>query len=266
MSVEIKSYSLRDYVVAAGKLDNLNDDIGFIQFMLTGRTMDSEGQAIQAFVDVNKNRIGANQDISMARDFDSLIGISQNLLVSTPLSVYPVPIPAAALTSSIHLRWPVVQDDGEIIQTPIHRIPNLQLAACNERGRSAIEALTWISLRNFTSQTIVRLKLEEFCTTIGLEENVFEEDESAQSRVVEEVLQIHSKDVVWITSLGSSKYSRDIVSHLLGVSGCQIEPGVRAAGAFEAVYFQLYSTDKALTYNPEGIITGNSCRFLKRWE
>ncbi|KAF9060069.1 hypothetical protein BDP27DRAFT_1430481 [Rhodocollybia butyracea] len=352
MSVEIKSYSLRDYVVAAGKLDDLNDDIGFIQFMLTGRTTDREGQAIQAFVDVNKNRIGANQDISMARDFDSLIGISQNLLVSTPLSVYPVPIPAAALTSSIHLRWPVVQDDGEIIQTPIHRIPNLQLAAWLTRGQIHIcfpslatreggqqsKPLTLDQLTQFyevglrptiaellpedvsdwaptyqaelfrakkssghmgyqskmipgshvrelgstlryylsagnidwandffflhtargykhatqhlTSRTMARLKLEEFCTTIGLEENVFEE--AAQSRVVEEVLGIRSEDAVRITSLGSSKYSRDIVSHLLGVSGCRIEPGVRAAGAFEGVYFQLYSTDKALTYNPEG--------------
>ncbi|KAF9033687.1 hypothetical protein BDP27DRAFT_1374978 [Rhodocollybia butyracea] len=280
MSVEIKSYSLRDYVVAAGKLDNLNDDIGFIQFMLTGRTTDSKGQAIQAFVDVNKNRIGANQDISMARDFDSLIGISQNLLVSTPLSVYPVPIPAAALTSSIHLRWPVVQDDGEIIQDP-----NLQLAAWLTRGQihicfpnlatreggQQLKPLTLDQLRQFYEvglrPTIAELLPEDvsdWAPTYQAE--LFRAKKSsghmgyqlkmipgtAQSRVVEEVLQIHSKDVVWITSLGSSKYSRDIVSHLLGVSGCQIEPGVRAAGAFEVVYFQLYSTDKALTYNPEG--------------
>lgn len=55
-----------------------------------------------------------------------------------------------------------------------------------------------------------------------------------------------------VTLPGSSKYSRDMVSHLPLVSGCRVAPGVRAAGCHELQYFQLYTTDKALTYNPEG--------------
>ncbi len=55
-----------------------------------------------------------------------------------------------------------------------------------------------------------------------------------------------------VTSLGSSKYGRDMASHLPLVSGCRVEPGARAAGCHELQYFQLYTTDKALTYNPEG--------------
>ncbi|KAJ3963519.1 hypothetical protein EV361DRAFT_874802, partial [Lentinula raphanica] len=69
---------------------------------------------------------------------------------------------------------------------------------------------------------------------------------------VRDVLSISSEDASRITKLSSSKYSRDVVSHLMGVSGCRIEPGTRAQGPYEAVYLQLYTTDKALTYNPEG--------------
>jgi hypothetical protein len=69
--------------------------------------------------------------------------------------------------------------------------------------------------------------------------------------IVKEVLQIQEGHASRVTSLGSSKYSRDLASHLTAVSGCRIEPGVQAAGPYEAAYFQMYTTDKALTFNPE---------------
>lgn len=116
-------------------------------------------------------------------------------------------------------------------------------------------------------------KLEELCEDMGLPGDVFDRGEwwidvgaevcssdqlclqwatTSHSQIVEEALGTTSEDASRITSLGSSKYSRDIVSHLMGVSGCRIEPGVRAQGDFEAAYFQVYSTDKSITYNPEG--------------
>ncbi|KAJ3924830.1 MAG: hypothetical protein NXY57DRAFT_1044611 [Lentinula lateritia] len=70
--------------------------------------------------------------------------------------------------------------------------------------------------------------------------------------MVKEVLKISEANASRITSLGSSKYQKDIVSHIMDVAGCRIEPGSRAQGEYEAVYFQLYTTDKAITYNPEG--------------
>jgi hypothetical protein len=75
---------------------------------------------------------------------------------------------------------------------------------------------------------------------------------SSHPHIVEEVLRISEDHARRVTQLGSSKYSRDLASHLTGVSGCRIEPGPQAQGEFEAAYFQLYTTDKALTYNPEG--------------
>lgn len=55
-----------------------------------------------------------------------------------------------------------------------------------------------------------------------------------------------------VVRLGSSKYARDMVAQLPSVSGCRVTPGPRGEGTQRIKYFQLYTTDKALTYNPEG--------------
>lgn len=80
--------------------------------MFTGR---NTRDCIQAFVDVTKNKLDNDDNISISRDFDSLIGTSRNILVSAPISVFPIPNPSAALTTSIHIKWPVEQDDAELI-------------------------------------------------------------------------------------------------------------------------------------------------------
>jgi hypothetical protein len=69
--------------------------------------------------------------------------------------------------------------------------------------------------------------------------------------IVKEVLRISEAHASRITTLGSSKYSRDITNHLPAVSGCRIEPGVQAEGPYSAAYCQLYVSEKALTYHPE---------------
>jgi hypothetical protein len=69
--------------------------------------------------------------------------------------------------------------------------------------------------------------------------------------IIRDILQISDEHASRITKLGSSKYNRDIVSHIPAVSGCRIEPGAQAAGQYDAAYCQLYTTDKALTYHPE---------------
>lgn len=83
---------------------------------------------------------------------------------------------------------------------------------------------------------------------------------SSHFHIAREVLVIPSEHASRITSITSSKYSKDLVSHLAGVSGCRIEPGVQAEGRFEAKYFQMYTTDKAITYHPDGITHGKSIK------
>lgn len=54
-----------------------------------------------------------------------------------------------------------------------------------------------------------------------------------------------------ITRPGSSKYTRDMLAHLPGVSGCRICPGVRGQGQHLVKYLQFYMTDKSIIYHPE---------------
>ncbi|RXW21035.1 hypothetical protein EST38_g4823 [Candolleomyces aberdarensis] len=65
--------------------------------------------------------------------------------------------------------------------------------------------------------------------------------------LAELVLRIPGEHAERITEVTSSKYYRDLASHLTGVSGFRITPGVRAQGRFETQYFQAYLTDKAIT-------------------
>lgn len=84
----------------------------------------------------------------------------------------------------------------------------------------------------------------------------------AHPHVVKHVLDIDLVNANRIATPGSSSYSRDLVSHLTDVSGCRITPGLNAEGRYEACYLQLYTTDKSVTYSPEGSHHGKtfSCK------
>lgn len=69
---------------------------------------------------------------------------------------------------------------------------------------------------------------------------------------VQEILEIDEDRAKRITTPGSSKYTRDMTSHLTQVSGCRIAPGVRSRGQYGVVYMQLYTTDKSITYRIDG--------------
>lgn len=70
-------------------------------------------------------------------------------------------------------------------------------------------------------------------------------------RIVRHLLQVTRDEALRITKPGSSLYARDLVSHLPAVSGCRITPGT-AGGPHQAVYIQMYTTDKSITYRPDG--------------
>ncbi|KAJ8074343.1 hypothetical protein PM082_012656 [Marasmius tenuissimus] len=68
--------------------------------------------------------------------------------------------------------------------------------------------------------------------------------------VIAAVLHISESQAIRMTGLGSSRYERDNASHLMGVSGCRVEPR-SGSGPLDVAYVQLYTTDKATTYAPE---------------
>ena len=143
-------------------------------------------------------------------------------------------------------------------------------------GRGIFVLHTVRGTKNGTKHSLddhsVSVALREYLASIHLSANILEadgewyidvgvefssEDHCLQWRttshyhMVMDVLDIPDTHASRITTLGSSKYERDIASHLPAVSGCRIEPGVRAEGPFEVVYYQQYTNEKSLTYNPE---------------
>lgn len=117
-----------------------------------------------------------------------------------------------------------------------------------------------VSLEEFLSSVNLSLDATEcgqWWIDVGLEVSPEEQmclqwRTSSHSHLVQEILGISNEDANCITTLGGSKYSRDVASLLMAVSGCRIEPGSQAMGEYQAAYFQLYTTDKAITCNPEG--------------
>jgi hypothetical protein len=75
---------------------------------------------------------------------------------------------------------------------------------------------------------------------------------SSHPHIVGMALGIDGQNAARITNMSSTKYHRDLSSHLTAASGCRIEPGSRGEGEFQATYMQMYTTDKAVTYHPEG--------------
>lgn len=79
----------------------------------------------------------------------------------------------------------------------------------------------------------------------------------SHSDMVQEACELGEEESRRLTHIGSSKYARDLVSHLPAVSGCRITTG-RYHGPYDIAYMQLYTTDKALTYRPDRATFGKT--------
>lgn len=110
-SLPEKTYSLRKFIHQAKAFEDDDDDLAFLEFMFTGKNLTGK---CQAFVDPSSQFLKDDTPIQVARDFDSLIGISKDLLVDSAVSVYPAPNPREALSTSIHVKYAIRNDvDGE---------------------------------------------------------------------------------------------------------------------------------------------------------
>jgi hypothetical protein len=108
----LRTYSFRDYIRTAKDLLPSNEDddsINFQQFILTGENIRDN---CQAFVDPTQNAIYDSEPLNLARDYDSLIGVTENIVTQGSICVYPAPNPAEVLRKSIHMAYPV--SDGEV--------------------------------------------------------------------------------------------------------------------------------------------------------
>jgi hypothetical protein len=94
-----RSMTLRQFCRRAKDLLNSNQT-DFIRFVLTGK--DTDGS--QLFMDPILNRITSESSLNFIRDYDSLLGFSSKVRITTSLTIYPVPKNEDTLSHSIHIR------------------------------------------------------------------------------------------------------------------------------------------------------------------
>lgn len=100
-SLPSQSYTVKEFVRKAKTLER-EDGHAFLRFVLTG-----EADEHQAVLDPIRNTLGRDHDVVATRDYDSVIGITKDIVVKSSISVYPVPNPAEVLTTSIHIKYPM---------------------------------------------------------------------------------------------------------------------------------------------------------------
>ena len=121
----------------------------------------------------------------------------------------------------------------------------------HEDGEVALEE--WLDENSLKEEDLL---LGEWWVDVGLQISSDKEEclawrTDSHFHLVKEVLGIPEHHAYRITSITSTKYTRDMTSHLTAVSGCRISPGARAEGRFSVQYLQLYTTDKSLTYRQD---------------
>jgi hypothetical protein len=107
-------YSLRNFNHEATRLNDLDDKTGLLRFVLTGQVLD-ENSLHQAVIDpLREHSIQEDQEIIVSRDYDSILGVTSNIVVESDISVYPVSNPVDSLTTSIHLKYGI--EGGDVSQ------------------------------------------------------------------------------------------------------------------------------------------------------
>jgi hypothetical protein len=129
-----------------------------------------------------------------------------------------------------------------------------------QEGEASDALHAFLEMYNLTS--ILEDVTGKWRLDIGIEfrssfDNCFGWRSDSHNHVARRALSISENAATRITRPGSSLYNRDLVSHLAAVSGCRITPGI-AHGPQDVTYMQLYTTDKALIYRPDGTAHGKN--------
>ncbi|RDB19057.1 hypothetical protein Hypma_014471 [Hypsizygus marmoreus] len=124
----IVSHTLAEFTARANKLyvpDGVDD--AFIRLALTGEytDVDDDNKKKQVFLDPIQNIVEPDHSLTISRDYDSVLGIADKLLVDCPISVFSVPHNFFALKTNIHIQHSIVRGDTTT-KVDYHRIPNFE--------------------------------------------------------------------------------------------------------------------------------------------
>ncbi|KAG6818435.1 hypothetical protein H0H93_005013 [Arthromyces matolae] len=126
-------HSLTDFLAHARHLvQEDSDNSEYIQFVLTG-VYNDHGLRTQAFVDPLVNHVLPSEPLNISRDYDSLLGICDNIVITCDLSMFAVPHPNFSLRSSIHVKWEGTTAEGLDESIEFHKIPNFELGKFGPR-------------------------------------------------------------------------------------------------------------------------------------
>ncbi|KIP01233.1 hypothetical protein PHLGIDRAFT_80839 [Phlebiopsis gigantea 11061_1 CR5-6] len=135
------AYKLLDHSYS-NDVDPMNHT--FVNFMLSGRYKDPDnGAEKRVRIDPCKGLASTStiEDIEITRDYDSIIGISNNFPFSVPIAIYPIASFSLSLKKSNHLYKTIVtpvsgSDVGRRVS--LHLIPNICLAKSDHRGKTLV--------------------------------------------------------------------------------------------------------------------------------
>ena len=115
-------YSLQEFNQIAQELYSANelDRLDFVNFVLGGRRK-TENRVERVHIDVFQNHISlaGRDDITITRDYDSLIGITSNLPFCLPIAIYPAANFRDSLKTSNHIK--------KSIQLPVSRFVQIRI-------------------------------------------------------------------------------------------------------------------------------------------
>jgi hypothetical protein len=121
----ISTYTLAEFNSRAKQIlrENPRDPTEFIRFMLTGE-MNGEALGLevfnhQALLEPGFNDVEPRHPISVSRDYDCILGITEDIVVNHPVTIYPISDPGDAIMSSIHVGHRFTPLTDTQVSTPI---------------------------------------------------------------------------------------------------------------------------------------------------
>jgi hypothetical protein len=106
-SLPLQVYSVGDFVQTAEDIWETDGYAAFNRFVLTGEVHNNH----QAVIDPVRNVLEEDAVVWGNHDYDSLIGLCDDIVVDSSISVYPVPKPAEVLSTSVHLTYRIQRGD-----------------------------------------------------------------------------------------------------------------------------------------------------------
>jgi hypothetical protein len=96
-----KNYSLYTLCALAQKVLDGKKFKDFVQLMLSGIY-----KRTQSVIDPILNRIPPDEGINLSRDYDSVLGIAENIMVEGAITVFPIAKREDTLTRDVHFEYP----------------------------------------------------------------------------------------------------------------------------------------------------------------